>query len=73
MVPAPLGSWGQGKNYQKLTNFQKSYSLQLHMWKKNWMHGDVEKEGLYQNCEIYNPQGSGFAAKAGPNMIYSVC
>jgi hypothetical protein len=25
------------------------------------MHGDVEQEGLYQNCEIYNPRGSGFA------------
>ena len=25
------------------------------------MHGDVEQECLYQNCEIYNPWGSGFA------------
>jgi hypothetical protein len=24
------------------------------------MHGDVEQESLYQNCEIYNPWGSGF-------------
>jgi hypothetical protein len=37
------------------------------------MHGDVEQEGLYQNCEIYNPQGRGFAPRAGPNMIYHVC
>ena len=29
------------------------------------MHGDVEQEGLYQNCEIYNPQGSGFALLRG--------
>jgi hypothetical protein len=51
MVPAPLGPWGWGKNYSKLTNFQKS-SQQRHMWRKNWIHGDVEQEGLYQNCEI---------------------
>ena len=37
------------------------------------MHGDVKQEGLYQNCEIYNPRGSGFAPIAGPNMIYNVC
>ena len=36
------------------------------------MRGDVEEEGLYQNCEIYNPQGSGFAPRAGPNMICSL-
>jgi hypothetical protein len=36
------------------------------------MHGDVEQEGLYQNCEIYNPQGSGFAPRVGPNMMYSL-
>jgi hypothetical protein len=29
------------------------------------MHGDVEQEGLYQNCEIYNPWGSGFAPRGG--------
>jgi hypothetical protein len=37
------------------------------------MHDDVEQEGFYQNCEIYNPQGNSFAPRAGPNMIYSVC
>ena len=37
------------------------------------MHGDVEQEGIYQNCEIYNPRGSGYAPRGGPNMIYSVC
>jgi hypothetical protein len=47
MVPVSLGPWGRGKNYPKLTNFQKSSSLQPHMWRKNWMHGDVEQEGLY--------------------------
>jgi hypothetical protein len=36
------------------------------------MHGDVEQEGLYQNCEIYNPQGIGFAPRVGPNMMYSL-
>jgi hypothetical protein len=70
MVPAPLGPWGQGKNYSKLTNFQKSSSLQPHMWRKNWMHCDVEQEGLYQNSEIYNPRGSGFAPRVGPKMMY---
>jgi hypothetical protein len=29
------------------------------------MHGDVEQEGLYQDCEIYNPRGSSFAPR-GP-------
>jgi hypothetical protein len=29
------------------------------------MHGDVEQEGLYQNCEIHNPRGSGFAPRGG--------
>ena len=36
------------------------------------MHGDVEQEGLYQNCVFYNPPGSGFAPRAGPNRIYSL-
>jgi hypothetical protein len=38
------------------------------------MHGDVEQEGLYQNCEIYNPRDSGFAPRprVGPNMMYSL-
>ena len=36
------------------------------------MYGDVEQEGLYQNCEIYNPWGSSFAPRAGPNRIYSL-
>jgi hypothetical protein len=30
------------------------------------MHYDVEQEVLYQNCEIYNPRGSGFAPRVGP-------
>jgi hypothetical protein len=29
------------------------------------MHGDVEQDGLYQNFEIYNPRGSGFAPRGG--------
>jgi hypothetical protein len=36
------------------------------------MYSDVEQEGLYQNCEIYNPQGSGFDPRAGPNLVCSV-
>jgi hypothetical protein len=36
------------------------------------MHGDEEQEGLYQNCEIYNPRGSGFAPMVGPIMMYSL-
>jgi hypothetical protein len=36
------------------------------------MHGDVKEEGLYQNCEFHYPRGSGFARRAGPNMIYKV-
>jgi hypothetical protein len=63
MVPAPLGPWGWGKNYPKFTNFQKSSSLQPNLWRKNLMHGDVEQEGLYQNCEIYNLWGGGFAPR----------
>jgi hypothetical protein len=34
------------------------------------MHGDVEQEGLYQNCEFHYPRGSGFAPRAGPNVVY---
>jgi hypothetical protein len=30
-----LPPWGLGKNFPKLTNFQKSSSLQPHMWRKN--------------------------------------
>jgi hypothetical protein len=37
------------------------------------MHGDVEQEDLYQNCEFHYPQGRGLAPREGPNMIYSVC
>jgi hypothetical protein len=36
------------------------------------MH-DVEQEGPYQILEIYNPWGSGFAPRAGQNLIYNVC
>jgi hypothetical protein len=32
------------------------------------MHGDVEQEGLYQNCEIYNPRVSGFAPRGGQTL-----
>jgi hypothetical protein len=37
------------------------------------MNGDVEQEGIYQNCEFHNPWGRGFAPRAGPNMMHSVC
>jgi hypothetical protein len=69
MVPAPRGL-GRGTNYPKVTNFQKSSSLQPHLWRKKWMHGDGEQKGPYQSCEIYNPRGSSFAPRAGSNMIY---
>jgi hypothetical protein len=29
------------------------------------MRGDVEQEGLYQYCEIYNPCGNSFDQKEG--------
>jgi hypothetical protein len=48
-----------------LTNFQKSSSLQPHMWRKNWMHGDVEQGGLYQNCAFHYRLGRSFAPRAG--------
>ena len=67
-IPAPLGPWGRGKNFSNLTNFQKSSSLQPHMWRKNWMHGDVEQEGLYQNCVFHYRWGRGFAPRAGQNI-----
>ena len=67
-IPAPLGPWGQGKNYSNLTNFQKSSSLQPYMWRKNWMHGDVEQDGLYQNCVFHFTWGRGFAPRAGQNI-----
>jgi hypothetical protein len=43
MVP---GRWGRDnfKNHPKLINFWKSSSLQLHMWRKNWIHGDIDLE-----------------------------
>ena len=37
------------------------------------MHGDVKLEDLYQNCEFHYPRGRGFAPRAGPNMMCSVC
>jgi hypothetical protein len=36
------------------------------------MHADVEQEGLYHSCEIYNPRGISFAPRVGPNMMYSL-
>jgi hypothetical protein len=32
------------------------------------MHGDVEQEGLYQNCNFHDPWGRGFDPRAGPNI-----
>ena len=39
------------------------------------MHGDVEQEGLYQNCKFGDPQGKGSDPRAGPytnvvNLIF---
>jgi hypothetical protein len=62
-----------GQKLPKIDHFsKKSSSLQPYMWRKNWMYGDVEQEGLYQNCKIYNPRCSSFAPRAGPNRIYSL-
>jgi hypothetical protein len=72
MVSGPWGIRGRGKNYPKLTNMQTCSSLQPHMWRKNWMHGDVEQEGFYQDCEILNCWCIGFAPRAWLNVIYSV-
>jgi hypothetical protein len=36
------------------------------------MHGDIEQESLYLNCKIYNPRGSGFAPRVGPNLMYNL-
>jgi hypothetical protein len=38
------------------------------MWRKNWMHGDVEQEGLYQNCVFHYRWGRGFAPRVGQNI-----
>jgi hypothetical protein len=36
------------------------------------MHGNVEQECVYQNCEFHYLWGRGFAPRAGSNMVYSV-
>ena len=71
--PAPWGLWGGAKSV-KIDQFKKkSSSLKLHVFKKNYVHGDVEQEDLYRNCEFHYLRGRGFAPRAGSNMIYSVC
>ena len=62
-VSCTPGGWG--KNCPKVTNFQKSSSLQLHMSERNQMHSDVEQECLYQNCEFGDPRGRGSDPRAG--------
>jgi hypothetical protein len=52
--PSLPGALGAGQKLPKIDQFSKIL-----------MHGDVEQEGLYQNCEIYNPWGSGFAPRGG--------
>jgi hypothetical protein len=37
------------------------------------MHGAVKQEDLYQNCEFHYLRGRGFASRAGPKMMCSVC
>jgi hypothetical protein len=32
------------------------------------MHGDVEQEGLYQNCEFHDPRGRGFNLGQGQTI-----
>ena len=36
------------------------------------MHGDVEKEGLYQNCKFGDPRGRVSFPRAGPNLVHSL-
>jgi hypothetical protein len=36
------------------------------------MHGNIDKEGLYQNYEFNDPQGRGFVPRVGPFLVYSV-
>ena len=55
-----------------MANFKQSSSLQPHMSERNQMHGDVEQEGLYQNCKFGDPSGRGSDPRAGPNLVYSV-
>jgi hypothetical protein len=33
------------------------------------MHGDVEQEGINQNCEFHYHQDRGFTPKAGPHIV----
>jgi hypothetical protein len=70
MVPAP---WGleSGQKLPKIDQYSKIFSTTAHVEEK-CMHGDIEQEGPYQNREIYNPWGSGFAPMVGPNMMYSL-
>ena len=35
------------------------------------MHGDVEQEGLYQNCVFHYRWGRGFAPRAGQTLNIS--
>lgn len=41
--------------YAKKVNFQKSYSLLKHMWKKSKMNGHSVHEAPYQNFETHGP------------------
>ena len=36
------------------------------------MHSDIEQEGLYQNYNSGDPQGSGSDPRVGPNLEHSV-
>jgi hypothetical protein len=70
-LPPPPRAMRAGQKLPKIDKFSKSFFSTTAQLRENWIHGDVEQEGLYQNCEIYNPRGSGFAPRAEPNMIYT--
>ena len=36
------------------------------------MHGDVEQEGLYQNCKFGDPRGRGSGPRAGGGQTWYI-
>ena len=64
-VSCTPGALGVGENCPKVTNFQKSSSLQPHMSERNQMLSDVEQECLYQNCKFGDPRGRSSDPRAG--------
>jgi hypothetical protein len=54
---------GMGQKLSKIDQFSKIFLSTTAQVEENWMHDDVEQEGLYPNCEIYSSRGSGFAPR----------